>query len=170
MSADEAREQRGEILREIHHGLSFYADGMAYFAGAGWRAIWKDGGAEARKALDALDRLKRQEEKPRCEFGCVDGLLASKRGPLPCPDCSPAEKPDEDWPGAILTLRRAMCCRAGREQVERELIRPFGYVALSQAVWGELDRKWSRPVEIALKDGKLLIREPSPAPTTGDTE
>ena len=33
--------------------------------------------------------------------------------------------PPDDWTAAILTLRRAMCTPAGREQVERELIRPF---------------------------------------------
>ena len=44
-----------EALREGAEALRFYSDGFAYMSKAGWQAIWKDAGEEARKGLAALD-------------------------------------------------------------------------------------------------------------------
>lgn len=63
---------------------------------------------------DALARMTGPSPK---EVGWAEGFAAG-RAALPDP---------HDWTAAITTLRHAMCCPAGREQVEKDLLRPFGY-------------------------------------------
>jgi hypothetical protein len=59
------------------------------------------------------------------------GLIArEEHHPLGgCRCLNPDLTPRDENTVAIFTLRKFMCCAAGREQVERELIRPFGYIA-----------------------------------------
>lgn len=79
----------------------------------------------------------------------------------------PAPEPD-DWTAAILTLRRAMCTPAGREQVERELLRPFGVPvddeprnpqAIIETLRAYVHRETPDGGDVAMPDAEEAIRE-----------